>query len=103
MPLQFLAVVKPRMLYGADVFLGLALHSESLKNKKGGCTALNKLAVIQRSAAIMIVGGLRTLPNDSLNMHANLSLFHLLVNKVRFQAALRLAMLPQLHPLHKPA
>ena len=34
----FLTVVKPRMLYGADVFLGPALCSESFKNKKGGHT-----------------------------------------------------------------
>ena len=31
----YLAVVKPRMLYGADVFLGPALCNDSLKNRKG--------------------------------------------------------------------
>ena len=30
------AVVMPRMLYGADVFLGPALRSESFKERKGG-------------------------------------------------------------------
>ena len=54
----YLAVVKPRMLYGVDVFLGPALCNNSLKNKKGTQNALNKLAVIQQSVAIMIVGGL---------------------------------------------
>ena len=90
----YLAVVKPRMLYGADVFLGPALRSNSLKNKKGGRAALNKLAAIQRSAALSIVGGLLTLPNDTLDMHANLLPFHLMVDKVCYQAALRLATLP---------
>jgi ribonuclease HI len=98
----YLAVVRPRMLYGADVFLGPALRGDSIKNKKGSRAALNKLAAIQRSAAILIVGGLRTSPTDSLDVHANLLPFHLLVDKVRFQAALRLATLPVSHPLHKP-
>ena len=98
----YLAVVRPRMLYGADVFLGPALRSDSFKNKKGCRSALNKLAAIQRSAAILIVGGLRSSPTDSLDIHANLLPFHLMVDKVRFQAALRLATLPISHPLHKP-
>ena len=50
----------------------------------------------------MIIGGLHTSPNDLLNMHANLLPFHLLVDKVQYQAALRLATLPSTHPLHKP-
>ena len=96
----YLSVVKPRMLYGADVFLGPALRNGTIKNKQGTRAALNKLAAIQRSAAIMIVGGLRTSPTDTLDIHANLLPFHLLVDKVRFQAALRLATLPTSHPLH---
>ena len=98
----YLAVVRPRMLYGADVFLGPALRGDSFKVRKGPRAALNKLAAIQRSAAILIVGGLKSSPTDSLDMHANLLPFHLMVDKARFQAALRLATLPSSHPLHKP-
>ena len=97
----YLAVVVPRMLYGADVFLGPALRCESFKDRKGGCATLGKLAAIQRSVALMIVGGLCTLPNNLLDMHANMLLFHLLVNKVQYQVALRLATLPSTHLLHK--
>ena len=64
--------------------------------------ALSILAAIQRSAAIVIIGGLCTSPNDILDMHADLLPFHLLVDKVQYQAALRLATLPSMHPLHKP-
>ena len=32
----YLAVVKPRMLYGADVLLGPAMQYESFKSRKGG-------------------------------------------------------------------
>ena len=98
----YLSVVIPKMLYGADVFLGLALRCELFKDRRGRRVALSKLAAIQRNTAIAIVGGLRTLPNDILNMHADLLPFHLLVDKVRYQAALRLATLPSMHPLHKP-
>ena len=42
------------------------------------------------------------MPNDMLDMHANLLPFHLMVDKARFQAALRLATLPTTHPLHNP-
>lgn len=78
----YLSVVRLRMLYRADVFLGPVLRCESFKARKGGCTALNKLVAIQRSAAIPIVGGLHTSLNNALNMHANLLPFHLMVNKV---------------------
>ena len=78
----YLTVVRPRMLYGADIFLGLSMCYKSFKDRKGGCTALNKLAAIQRSAAISIVGGLCASPNDVLDMHANLLPFHLMVDKV---------------------
>ena len=64
--------------------------------------ALGKLAAIQRSTALMIVGGLCTSPNNLLYMHTNILPFHLLVDKVQYQAALRLATLPNTHPLHKP-
>ena len=90
------------MLYGADVFLGPNLCNDTIKEKKGGRATLNKLAAIQQSAAIAIVGGLRTSPNDILDVHANLLPFHLMVDKIRFQAALRLATLPSSHPLCKP-
>ena len=57
---------------------------------------------IQRSAVIMIVGGLHTSLNDILDMHTNLLLFHLLVDKVHFQVAIWLATLPSTHLLYKP-
>jgi hypothetical protein len=90
------------MLYGADVFLGPALWSASFKTNKGGHTALNKLASVQRRAAILIVGRMHTSPADTLDIHANLLPFHLLINKVWFQAALCLTTLPATHPLHNP-
>ncbi|KAF9521600.1 hypothetical protein CPB83DRAFT_778471, partial [Crepidotus variabilis] len=44
---------------------------------------------------------MRSSPHDTAIAHANLLPFPLLVNKVRQAAALRLATLPESHPLHK--
>lgn len=80
----YLTMVRPRMLYGVDVFSGPALQSNSFKVKKGRRAALKKLEEIQRSMALLIVGGLQSSPTDSLNIHANLLLFRLMVDKARF-------------------
>ena len=98
----YLSVVRSQMLYRVDVFLGLALWSTSFKVNKGGHAALNKLATIQRRAAILIVGRMCTSPTDMLDIHTNLLPFHLLVDKVWFQVVLHLATLPIMHPLHNP-
>jgi len=42
------------------------------------------------------------LPHDTAETHANLLPFHLLVDKIRYAAAIRLATLPATHPLYKP-
>ena len=52
----YLTVIKPRILYGADIFLGPIMHSNTIKTRKGGCMVLNKLAAIQRSAALLSYG-----------------------------------------------
>jgi ribonuclease HI len=50
----------------------------------------------------MITGAMKTTATDILETMANLIPFHLLVDKIRHRAALRLATLPPAHPLHKP-
>ena len=67
-----------------------------------GRAIINKLASIQRQAAIMITGAMKTTATDILEAMANLLPFQLLVDKIRHRAALRLATLPPAHPLHKP-
>ena len=65
-------------------------------------SSLSKLASIHRSAAILIMGALKTTTTDTVLTLANLPPFHLLVNKLQHGAALRLASLPPNHSLHKP-
>ena len=50
----------------------------------------------------MITGAMKTTAMDALEVMANLLPFHMLVDKHRHRAALRLATLPVSHPLHKP-
>jgi ribonuclease HI len=99
----YLSIAIPRMLYAADIFLTpqrkMNTRSTDGKSSQG---IINKLASVQRQAAIMITGAMRTTATDILDVMANLLPFHLLVDKLRHRAALRLATLPASHPLHKP-
>ena len=63
-------------------------------------TLIRKLAGIQRKAAIMITGAMKTTATEALDAMANLFPFHLAIDKIRHQAALRMATLPTTHPLH---
>jgi ribonuclease HI len=99
----YLAIAVPRMLYAADIFLTPQQNvGKQRKHNRNGRAIINKLASIQRQATIMITGAMKTTATDVLEVMANLLPFHLLVDKVRHRAALRLATLPPSHPLHKP-
>ena len=99
----YLSIAVPRMLYAADIFLTPQKKANrTQKNRTSGQAVINKLATIQRRAAIMITGAMRTMATDTLDVLANLLPIHLLVAKHRQRAALRLATLPPTHPLHKP-
>ena len=50
----------------------------------------------------MIMGTMKTTATDMIETMANLIPFHLLVEKHRHRAGVRLATLPETHPLHKP-
>ena len=78
----YLSIAIPRMLYGADMFL---TPQKNLKKKateyKSNQAAINKLAMVQQQAAIMITGAMSTTATDVLDMLANLLPFRLLVNQ----------------------
>ena len=91
------------MLYAADIFLTPQQNVGKRANgEHSSQAAINKLASIQRRAALMITGAMKTTATDVLEVMANLIPFHLLVEKYRHRAAVRLATLPKSHPLHKP-
>jgi hypothetical protein len=99
----YLSIAVPRMLYAADIFLTPQQNiGKRTKDGRSKQAAVNKLASIQRRAALMITGAMKTTATDVVEVMANLILFNLLVDKYRQRAAIRLATLPPTHPLHKP-
>ena len=99
----YLSIAVPRMLYAADIFLTPQQNiGKRTKDGRSKQAAVNKLASIQRKAALMITGAMKTTATDVTEVMANLIPFNLLVDKYRQCAAIRLATLPPTHPLHKP-
>jgi hypothetical protein len=90
----YLTVAVLKLLYAADVFLIPATG-----RGKGTKGSINKLARIQRQVALDITGALRTTANDMLDTHANLLPFPVLVSKLVHRAGVKLACLPDSHPL----
>jgi hypothetical protein len=100
----YLAIAVPRMLYGADLFLTPYRRNNTIApatQPSYNTTLIKAMATIQRKAAIMITGAMKTTSAAALDAMANILPFHLLVDKVRHQAAVRMATLSIEHPLHK--
>ena len=77
------------MLYTADIFLTPQQNvGKQKRHNQNGRAITNKLARIQRQAAIMITGTMKTTATDILEVMANLIPFHLLVDKICHHAAL---------------
>jgi hypothetical protein len=70
------------MLYAADVFLTPQQNiGKRMKDGQSKQAIVNKLALIQRRAAIMITGTMKTTATDVVEVMANLIPFNLLVDK----------------------
>ena len=93
----FISVCLPRMLYGCDVFCAYKIASPDTKSG-----LIPRLARVQRAAALQITGALKSSPNDSLDIHADLDPLKHTIRKFCYQAAVRMCTLPQSHPLHLP-
>lgn len=91
----YLTVAVPKMLYAADIFL-----TQETGESKGTIGKIKKLARIQREAAILITGAMRTTATDILDIHADLLPFPLIVEKHMQRAGTRLATIPDTHALH---
>ena len=99
----YLSIAIPRMFYAADIFLTPQQNAGSRRlSSPNNRAVMNKMAAIQRRAAIMITGAMKTTATDILELMANLLPFRILVDKIRYRAALRLTTLPPTHPLYKP-
>lgn len=96
----YLAVAVPSMLYAADVFLNPTPAPSRRQSTTGSVQAVRRLTQVQRQAAILITGAMRTTATDVMESHANLLPMTALVRQLCQRAAIRLCTLPSSHPLH---
>ena len=97
---MYSAVAIPKVVYAADVWYTPTRKKEGASRLSGSVGITNKLASIQRMAAIAITGAMRTTATDILDLHAGLTPIPLMLHRICHRATLRLASLPETHPLH---
>jgi ribonuclease HI/exonuclease III len=100
----YIGVALPRILYGSEVWYhpSPAPKWKEATKMRGTVKVTKKLTSVQRAGALAITGGLRTSPTDSIDALAFLLPFALTIDTWCYRAALRLASLPDKHPLRKP-
>lgn len=96
----YLTIAVPKFSYGANLWIRPIYHNGLAKEQRGSIGIAKWLATVQRIAALSITGAMRTTATDNLNIHANLLLVPLLLQKICHRAALHLATLPSRHPLY---
>jgi ribonuclease HI/exonuclease III len=94
----YISVAIPRILYAADVWCAPTDQSE-LKSTVGA-NIIKRLTTVQRSGTLAITGGLRTSPTDALDACAFLLPAPFTIDKWQHRALVRMAMLPNDHPLY---
>ncbi|QRV96542.1 Reverse transcriptase from transposon X-element protein [Ceratobasidium sp. AG-Ba] len=95
----YVSIAIPRFSYAADIWFRPVVTGQNGR-LSGSIGVARKLARIQRTAALTILGGMRSTPTASLDAHARLLPMHLLLNQTCARAAIRLASHPEMHPLH---
>jgi len=83
------SIAVPKMLYTTDLFL--VPQTSVIKDMKG---LIARLAKIQRQVSLHITGVMRSAPTDAIDACMDILPFPLLVERIVFQAASRLATLP---------
>ena len=71
------------------------------KKAMGSIGVVRKLTTVQHIVTTAIMGALRTSATDIMEVHANLFPAELLLHRICHRATLRLAALPDPHPLYK--
>ena len=96
------AVAVPSFTYAADVWFTLICRDTGEERFRGSIGTARKLSMVQHMATTAVTGALCTSASDVMEAHANLLPIELMLNKVCHRATLRLAALPETHPLFKP-
>ncbi|KAG2054172.1 hypothetical protein BDR06DRAFT_884733, partial [Suillus hirtellus] len=96
------SVILPKMLYATDIWCsGLVAKGRGKQGGRGVRSFALQMARTQRMAMLIITGGLHSSASNMLDCHANVLPFQQALRKVCHQATLRMATLPNTHPLAK--
>ena len=95
------SVLIPHVTYAADIWWQAPSREGSKKRTKGAVGFTKQLQSIQRMSALNITGALCTTPTDALDVHAGIFPIELELQKACHRAAVRLASLPEEHPLRQ--
>jgi len=90
----YTSIAIPRTFYAVDMWCSPPLHL-------GSKHTTNKLRSTQHTGTMAITGGLRTMPTDLLNIHANTFLTHIEIDRLCTRVAVRTVTLPVKHPITK--
>lgn len=93
----YLSTCVPRMMHAADIFLNPTSVNTRTSPNRG---ILGRLRTIQRRPVLANTGALSSIPTDVLDTYAGLLPIRHLPDKLRYGAAMRLATLPETHPLY---
>lgn len=97
----FISVVRPKLEYGVAVWYTPIQEVPGKTRRRGSAGFATRLERVQRIATRLITGAFKTAPTVALEYHADLMPMDIQLNHAAFCAALRLATLPEHHPLHK--
>jgi len=97
----FNVVAVPKMAYAADVWYTPVSKQQGRPRLSSSVGITGKLASLQRMATLAITSVLHSTTTDVLDLHADVLLVELLLNKICHWAFLWLVSLPPAHPLQK--
>lgn len=101
----YLTVVIPRMLYAIECYVRpFESYGQEMTTTKrtGSITAARKFKQVQRLMAISIIGAMKSTAGDIAEAHTNLIPIQATINKICQRAVLRIATLPEYHPIYAP-
>lgn len=93
------SVAIQRILYAADTFLLPIRKVEGRKALAGSVGHIKMITQVQRQAAMITTGAMRTSATDALEAHLQLLPMDSLVDKVCFRATAQMCAVPSSHPL----
>ena len=97
----YIATVIPKMTYGLDVWYTPPTKPLGYRQNIGSVAALRQMTKIQRIATLAITGGIKSTPTDLLDAHAGVLPIELGLQKICHRATVRMATLPNSHPLYR--